>query len=895
MSNKEKKAPKPGGIRGGRCDTNTKTPALTATNVIDRPHIVPPSAADRIVALIAPSGYGKSTLALQWSIRAQRHGHKVSWIQIDEKHRDSTVFLETFANALGVDATEEINSFKGDDDHAAFIDDLMTQVDKRNGWRLLFIDDIHLLSDGSSLRCLRQIIRFRTTKLTIVLASQSAEGLELATASLTSQVRWITERNLILKPAEIASIALYHGLHLSENEVEYLETLTEGWPALTQLALIGLNRTDQRVLFDSITGIRMPVANYIYDQFLARLSNEQKNAIAILATLGEAPSDLLNEVSTHPVLPLLNEFERLGMIRRHYLYRNTALFTLHPLLRDEVLRRNLIELSERLEIKKKAAYWWWRNNDRVKAIKFAIDSQDVELARCWLVEFGPVLVHDEGRHETFLELAQYSSAISTPKYDPVIVGLTVSALMFLRRYNEAEQVLIKSEQYHLKVDKLSTKNMTDSADWQRSVIAGLRDDYVMSGRFAQKWIAETGADGAMARPFHAGMAWTAVAFSQKCRNMFIEAEASLNQARDYMEIAQSNYGMIWVRSVSDFVTIKRGRLRELAAEAALKGENPEDELPGATELMALSQSIFAFAQYEQDNLMQCQQTLEFVIPRLYRQGVVDAMITGYVAGARLEMAFNRFDRALDILADGLRVALDRGLARLRVTLLAERAAILARYGAVKEAWEAARDSGLLVERATTGLQRDKSIRLFARLALAEKRPDKIGGLLVHSIEHARRTRQCYKLAELLMFESIRRYCIGDSVASALILSESLEIGAINGYCRIYRDNINDLSEILNRLLKTDLLSPVGAALARSVLVNNLSPTLVSEVCILSSREQQILGLVAEGHSNQSVAQILFLSEGTVKWHLHNVFDRLGVRSRTAAIRMARSYGLIPKE
>lgn len=894
MSDNRKKSADPERTVSGSENTNTKLPVLTARNVIDRQRLVPPSEGDQIVALIAPSGYGKSTLALQWYNIAKKHSKKVSWIQLDESHRDSTVFLKSFAKALSPIVKEELYSFQGDDDHAALIDVLIGQVDKEIGWQLLFIDDVHLLSNSSSLRCLRQIIRSRASKLTIVLASQTAEGLELATASLTSKVRWITERDLILKPDEIAAIARHQGLQLSQSEVEYLETITEGWPALTQLALIGLSRTDRHMLFDHVTGLRMPVANYIYDRFLAWLTDEQKYAISVLATLGEAPAGLLNELSARPLATFFNKFEQLGMVRRHFLQPTNILFVLHPLLRDEVIRRGLIKLDEQKDIKQKAAFWWWLHNDRVRAIKLAIESEIFETARCWLLDYGPILVHGEGKHETFLDLVSYKENIWREE-NPIIMNLTVSALMFLRRYDEAEQVLTKAEQNKGLTQNLPIITLADSADWQRSVIAGLRDDYVMSGKFAQKWIEDTGSNSAMAKPFHAGMAWTAVAFAHKCKNMFVEADSALSQARKYMGIAQSAYGMTWVLAVSGFVGIKRGQIRELIAQAAIKGTKQEDELPGITELMALSQAVFAFAHYEQDDLKRCQEQLEFVIPRLYRQGVVDAMIAGYVAGARLEMAFNRFDRALDILADGERVAFERGLTRLRVTLLAERAALLARYGALNEAWEIARESGLLIEQAKTGLQRDKSIRLFARLALAERRPDKIAGLLTKAICHARSTRQCYKLAELLMFDALRFYQMGDAAAAASTLSESLEIGAINGYFRLYRDRNNDLAEPLSRLLKQNLLTPVAAAMAKSVLINNNLEKPVFHGLGLSSREQQILKLVAEGHSNQSIAHILFLTEGTVKWHLHNIFDRLGVRNRTAAIRIARSNGFIPQE
>jgi DNA-binding CsgD family transcriptional regulator len=55
---------------------------------------------------------------------------------------------------------------------------------------------------------------------------------------------------------------------------------------------------------------------------------------------------------------------------------------------------------------------------------------------------------------------------------------------------------------------------------------------------------------------------------------------------------------------------------------------------------------------------------------------------------------------------------------------------------------------------------------------------------------------------------------------------------------------------------------------------------------LTSRQLQLLRLVAEGHSNTQIARRLFVAEGTVRKHLENIYDRLGVSSRTAAVATA---------
>jgi LuxR family maltose regulon positive regulatory protein len=61
---------------------------------------------------------------------------------------------------------------------------------------------------------------------------------------------------------------------------------------------------------------------------------------------------------------------------------------------------------------------------------------------------------------------------------------------------------------------------------------------------------------------------------------------------------------------------------------------------------------------------------------------------------------------------------------------------------------------------------------------------------------------------------------------------------------------------------------------------------------LTERELEILQLLADGHTNQEIAERLILVLGTVKAHNHNIFSKLGVRNRVQAISRARELRLI---
>lgn len=87
-----------------------------------------------------------------------------------------------------------------------------------------------------------------------------------------------------------------------------------------------------------------------------------------------------------------------------------------------------------------------------------------------------------------------------------------------------------------------------------------------------------------------------------------------------------------------------------------------------------------------------------------------------------------------------------------------------------------------------------------------------------------------------------------------------------------------------------------ASRGETVMSHQVMDTLVNQmrepVALLTPREAEVLKRVAEGESNRQIAKALVLTEATVKSHMGNVFTKLGVSNRTAAVNAARKHGLI---
>jgi DNA-binding NarL/FixJ family response regulator len=112
-------------------------------------------------------------------------------------------------------------------------------------------------------------------------------------------------------------------------------------------------------------------------------------------------------------------------------------------------------------------------------------------------------------------------------------------------------------------------------------------------------------------------------------------------------------------------------------------------------------------------------------------------------------------------------------------------------------------------------------------------------------------------------------------------------GGARGYIPKFTGS-EQLMDALRRVLNGEIYVPDAVFLPPSKPAGN------GESAPLTSRQLQILPLLAEGMPNKRIADALGLTEGTVKQHLKDLFRRLNTSNRTQAVREARRLGLLPK-
>jgi LuxR family maltose regulon positive regulatory protein len=337
-----------------------------------------------IVSVVAPAGYGKTTLLSQW---AKRNDQAFAWVSVDEKDNDPKVLLTYIAEAL--DAVAPIGQ-RVFDALASPASSVPGSVVPRLGSAfssmtvpvVLVLDDVHLLHNSECRSALSVLADHVPGGSRLVLAGRAEPPLRVARLRVEGRILEIGPADLSLTAGEAASLLHTAEVMLGDDEVAELHRRTEGWPAGLYLAALYLREGGSLPgTAASFGGDDRFVAEYLESEFLARISSPQRVFLTRTAVLERMSGPLCEAVLGQPGSGatladlarsnlLLVPLDRRGQwYRYHHLFRDMLLADLDRLEPDltPVLRR-------------RAAAWYLRNGLPEEALEYSMAARDVDQA-----------------------------------------------------------------------------------------------------------------------------------------------------------------------------------------------------------------------------------------------------------------------------------------------------------------------------------------------------------------------------------------------------------------------------------------------------------------------------------------------------------------------------------
>jgi LuxR family transcriptional regulator, maltose regulon positive regulatory protein len=356
-----------------------------------RPGIVPRTAlveqllasqATPIIGVVAPAGYGKTTVLAQW---AERKRGRVAWVSVDQRDNDPVVLLTYVAAAL--DRVEPIDpdvlqalASPGAAILATVVPRLAAAVSQMTAPVAVVMDHVELLDNLECLDAVAELAVRLPEGSQLLLASRRTPPLPVALLRAQGQMAEIGVDELAMDQQEARALLEGAGVGLANTEVAKLVGRTEGWPVglyLAALALKAGGRHHQAGL--GFSGDDRFMADYLRSELLAHLSPELVTFLTRTAVLDRMSGPLCDAVlATNGSDRVLSSLEDSNVLlvaldRHRQWYRYHHLF--RELLGAELERREP-ELIPELHIR--AAAWCEANGLPETAIDHAQAAGDAD-------------------------------------------------------------------------------------------------------------------------------------------------------------------------------------------------------------------------------------------------------------------------------------------------------------------------------------------------------------------------------------------------------------------------------------------------------------------------------------------------------------------------------------
>jgi len=185
---------------------------------------------------------------------------------------------------------------------------------------------------------------------------------------------------------------------------------------------------------------------------------------------------------------------------------------------------------------------------------------------------------------------------------------------------------------------------------------------------------------------------------------------------------------------------------------------------------------------------------------------------------------------------------------------------------------------------------------YARLLLAQSRL-RDAEVVLAELEDSAEEGECYgQSLNIRVLQALTQDALGHAGQAAACLKKALRPPVSEGYCSAFPDPDRSVLELPSDAHHTThgfLDELLGSFEFEKELQAPSAEQGPGHVEPLTTREMEVLRLLADGLSNREIAARLVVTPGTAKWHVQNIRGKLQARNRTHAVARARRIGLLP--
>jgi LuxR family maltose regulon positive regulatory protein len=902
-----------------KIEGESMTAALLATklyiptmrhNLVPRPRLTAKLSeciAYPLTLISAPAGYGKTSLISEWRAGTGK-SLPMSWLSLDTDDNDPVRFLTYLMGALEVprpgqcQAAFALLQSPKPPPVQSVLTVLLNALGQSDQPFVLVLDDYHFVTSQPVHEILTFVLEHQPPQMHTVLLTRADPPLPLSRLRARNQLAEIRADHLRFTLDEIAIfLNEVMGLKLAGDDIAAMETRTEGWIAGLQLAALSMQgRQDVHSFVAAFTGSHYYIMDYLAEEVLKLQSERVRSFLLQTSVLDRLCGPLCDAVVTSP-LPeeetevksgqaMLEALEQMNLFlipldgERHW-YRYHHLFA-------DVLNRRLERLfpQQFSDLHRRASQWYEQNGFIPEAIQQAMTAGDRDRAAQLVEQHGCALLI---RGEVVTLLKWIEIVEFCPQAGPWVAIQKAWALLLTGRLDQVEPSLQTAEKRISALESSSeVGTMLGSVIAARAHRANLQGDTRLAADFARLALAQLPDSDSFSCSLRS-VATLLLGDASQLNGNLEEARRAYTEAVLIGRAANDPQMVMIANSDLAGVLMELGQLRQAArtySETLQMATRPDGHSSPLAEDIYAGLSRMS---YEWNHLEAAAQYADQCIQLCRQWGDKSPQVTGYMMLARLGHAQGNPEKAQEAMRAVEQLASEYSLfPRLSIWVQSSLARLWLAQGDLERPSYLVQQSGITIDDDIPYL-REPEYLILLRVLLAQGHHEAALALSARLLKLAEATNQMGKVIEILVFQALAFHAQKNIAQALPLLERAVLLSQPQGYVRLFLDEGEPMAKPLYQAKAhrigggyvAELLSATGKA------AGVIQPPAQLLIEPLSARELEVFRLIEDGYANQEIAAKLFISLPTVKRHISNIYDKLGVQSRTQAVSLGRELKL----
>ena len=872
--------------------------------------------ASKLMLVSAPAGFGKTTLLTEWLAAgpaAPADQRLAAWLSLDRGDNDPASFwtyviaaLRTAAPGVG-ESTLALLQAPRPSPIETVLTALLNDLGGIAADIVLVLDDYHVIDAREVQDGMAFLLDHLPPGLHVVIASRADPALPLARLRARGELAEIRAAELRFTPDEAAAyLNELMGLRLTARDVAALEGRTEGWIAALQLAALSMQgRDDVAGFIAGFAGDDRYVVDYLAEEVLQRQPDRVQAFLLQTSILGRLSGPLCDAVTGQGGGKAMLEALDRGNLFLVPLDDRRQWYRYHRLFADVLQARLLDEQPGQVpDLHRRASAWFQRSGEPSEAIGHALAARDFDQAADLIERTIPAMRIT--RQEATVHGWLKALPDEVVRVRPMLSFAVAGALLTGGEPEEVEVRLQDAERWlqeatatgegspappgeMVVADEEEYRRLPGAIELYRSALALVRGDVPGTVRHARRTLdraltedhgVRAGAAGFLGLAF-----WTSGDL-EAAHPAWAQCAAGLRRSGQIADIFGCAIAMADIRLV-------QGRLGEAMRtyEQALQRASEQDGpvLRGTADMYVGMSEVHR----ERGDLQAATQQLLRSQELGEHNGLPQNPYRWRVAMARIRQAEGDLGGALDLLNEAERLYVGDFFPNVR-PVPALKARVWIAQGRLGEALGWAREQGLSADDDLSYLREFEHITL-ARMLLARSRGEpvhQVTRLLERLLLAAEEGGRTGHVIEILVLQALALQAPGHIPAALTCLERALTLAEPEGYVRVFVDEGPPIGSLLRAAEKQGTTrNYVRRLLAAVSQTRQDSPVRQALIDPLSERELDVLRLLGTELDGPAIARELMVSLNTVRTHTKNIYTKLAVTNRRAAVRRAAELDL----